>query len=733
MATNRKPVTIGDEDALSWAQSHFSSTSSDLLRDSPWARTYRLSSETGSAYLKILPEHQRPIVRSTALIAEHFPRHAPEVIASDEEHGWILAADHGGRMLSYDSDEKDQCKLLKTYARFQVEAFKLPDLLVSLRKPDLASLLPSFIDFLGREADVAAGPVGVRYFVGRSDAKRYFRAFSRRRALLERHLEPAALLPVTLCHGDLRPPNVAIRPDGACVLCDWDDAVAGPAGFSLHAMFSGCFKPTILLTEGGEAARAVAGEQRARCLQDYIAVLVTGGYADEAMLRRALPASICAGVLQYLLNFASYPSESRSHRKAVERSIKRRLSDLLDLCDHLAARERLTALQFAKDYAKTRQYRRAQYLLQDYLADHPDDVDAQAMLARVLKARGKVDEALATFRHTLDLAPDRAITHNDLGRLHLERLEIEEASARFQRAIEIDPNLTAARDNLERATALEQMRVRAGESGVVPTVAFSPEEAAEGLLRPENLALASSLFKTYGVIQVENAFPVDMIQRLQDAFFARYTSYFRKDDHPDALRVGDQRYMLTVDLDDPFDDPRLYASPLILPIFRELLGDDCVIGAFTSVISLPGSKDQRLHKDHPALFPSTKWHHRLPSFAIQMIVPLVSLDEVVGTTRVYKGSHTVPTERAAKEMESQDPVVPLGSCLINDYRVCHRGLGNRSDKVRPILTIIYNRPWFRDYANYSRQPPLRITDSQYEQVPRENQKLFDWWRQERHT
>ena len=237
------------------------------------------------------------------------------------------------------------------------------------------------------------------------------------------------------------------------------------------------------------------------------------------------------------------------------------------------------------------------------------------------------------------------------------------------------------------------------------------------------------MFEEYGVLQIDNAFPVELIQRLHDAFFERYTSYFKKDDHPDALRLGDQRYMLTVDVKDPFDDPGLYASPLVLPIFKKLLGDDCVIGAFTSVISLPGSKNQSLHKDHPALFPSTRWHHRLPNFAVQLIVPLVPLDDMVGTTRVIKGSHTVPAKRAEK-MEMQDPVVPLGSCLMNDYRLSHRGLGNRSDKVRPILTIIYNRPWFRDYVNYSKQRPLRLSSEQYQRVPKSHRKLFSWWREE---
>ena len=147
------------------------------------------------------------------------------------------------------------------------------------------------------------------------------------------------------------------------------------------------------------------------------------------------------------------------------------------------------------------------------------------------------------------------------------------------------------------------------------------------------------------------------------------------------------------------------------------------------MISLPGSQDQRLHKDHPALFPDTEWHFKLPCFAAQIIIPLIPLDDTTGTTRFYKGTHLIPTERA-EETGAQDPVVPLGSCLLNDYRCAHRGRGNRSNQVRPILTLIFNRPWFRDFKTYGKQPPLRLNDGSYEKLPEDLKRLVAWRREE---
>ena len=213
MATNKETVDDWRGRRARLGEVHFAFTSAELLRDSPWARTYRLVNDDEPAYLKVLPDHQAAIVPPTVLLSEHFHRHVPKIIAHDVGSGWMLSADHGGRNLRYDSPEEALRKLLETYARFEVEALALPELLASLRQTDLAALPAALLDFLEpkkTDAGDQAGLVGAAYFIGRSEAKRYFRTLSRRRALLERHLEPAAALPLTLNHGDLRPPNAAI-------------------------------------------------------------------------------------------------------------------------------------------------------------------------------------------------------------------------------------------------------------------------------------------------------------------------------------------------------------------------------------------------------------------------------------------------------------------------------------------------------------------------------------------
>lgn len=78
-------------------------------------------------------------------------------------------------------------------------------------------------------------------------------------------------------------------------------------------------------------------------------------------------------------------------------------------------------------------------------------------------------------------------------------------------------------------------------------------------------------------------------------------------------------------------------------------------------------------------------------------------------------------------MPHQDPLGPVGSCLLMDYRLTHQGLANRSNQVRPVLSMVYNRPWFRDAVNYKKQPPLAISTEEFSRIPESYRGLFQWY------
>jgi ectoine hydroxylase-related dioxygenase (phytanoyl-CoA dioxygenase family) len=188
--------------------------------------------------------------------------------------------------------------------------------------------------------------------------------------------------------------------------------------------------------------------------------------------------------------------------------------------------------------------------------------------------------------------------------------------------------------------------------------------------------------------------------------------------------------MLTMELDETFGAEELVASNLVLPFMKGIMGKECILSAYTAVISLPGSDAQELHKDHSELFDEEGWHLKHPTFAAQIVVPLLTLDELTGATRVFKGTQRTPLNRSGNGPH-QDPVVPLGSGFFLDYSVAHYGMGNRSQQVRPILNLVYSRPWFRDCRNYHVQPPLRFSNHYFEAASDTTKKLVHWWALER--
>jgi tetratricopeptide (TPR) repeat protein len=720
-----------DSEALDWARQSFPFDRIELVTAAAWATSYRLAHGRASAYLKVLPARFAGVAGRTQALAKCFSAEVPRVVACDARHGWLLSLDHGGSTLDYDSPDAELRAMIESYARLQARAAQDRGALAELPRIDIPTLPQRLLDFLdaGSGEVLTQGPVQADYFLGKEGAAHARQLLLSCKDLLQDFLQAAAELPPTLNHGDLRPPNAALLPDGRCVLVDWDDALVGPAGLSLHGMFSGCTRPIILLTSSA-MAKAQVRTPAARSVQAYVDTLVRSGYASRATLMRALPASICAGMMQFILHFAHFPGES--NRDDVRDTVQSLITDLLDLCDWLATRTPGQALARAAVYEAGGDWRRALALLQDQLARNPRDRSLLVRVAEAARHEGNSELAEQMLREAVRVSPQDVAAHSLalLGQLLLERLDLARAGSVFRRALARDASCAEAQAGLARITAIRTMRRQAAQPKRSPVLRYEPGDAEAGRERPEYAALGAELFNTYGMLQIDNAFPVELIQKLQTVFFERYSAYFQDSDHPDALHVGDKRYMLTVDIEDPFDDPRLLGSATVLPIIQRILGDEAVLGAFTAVISLPGSRDQQLHKDHPALFPDTRWHFDIPPFSSQIIIPLIPLDEFSGTTRFYKGSHKVLTD-VSEALGHQDAMVPLGSCLLNDYRCAHRGLGNRSDLVRPILTLVFNRPWFHDYKNYGRQPPLRLPQASYDKLPPDLKPLLAWWMEEK--
>ena len=224
-----------------------------------------------------------------------------------------------------------------------------------------------------------------------------------------------------------------------------------------------------------------------------------------------------------------------------------------------------------------------------------------------------------------------------------------------------------------------------------------------------------------GWLKVGKIFDPAFIDRLREEFEQQFDALTNgENSRRGYIVVGDERIMLSVRLKGPFLDSRLYAHPLLLRMLRELLGEDLLIDNFTCVVALPGAGEQHLHRDHAELFPEApELNAKLRAYAITLVIPLVDLTPETGTTRLFPG-----TSRELETRREELPYISRGDCFLMDYRIRHQGMPNKSSAKRPMLYIVYTRPWFIDIMNFRNQPRINIDPLDVQKIPIESRPLF---------
>jgi len=715
------------DEPFAWANEHVDISSSERLTQRPWATTWRLTTPQGNVWLKQLSPVLSRSINTSVHLAREFPNTIPEVIAVDIERGLQLSSDHGGKALDRSAEERHRTCLLGAYAHIQahsVDNHALHKNLPHLRIDALVDDLIAFLDHKIAAIALDGAQVSGRYFMSRGRCRRYVQLLRERAPMLKNYLQLAADLPATINHGDLRTSNAARTASGESRLFDWDEAVAGPAGLSLHGMFSGSLTVMEVLHETNWFNHPEKLRQPRRELDSYMQSLAQTGYADRPTLAASLGASTVAGMLHYIVGFSRFPHDSSSYQRTVRRNLKKRISNLLDVCDWLCLRYGGNVISQARSYAETDSNWRAERLLELHLELHPMHAPAWAQLGTLLRERGRLSRSVRALERSLSIDPGQPEAMADLGVALARRGQYIPALKHLTESLTKNDS-ESNRVYRDRVTELYRLSREADKPGTVPAVTFTAEETASGSFTAESLTLCEALFRKHGVLLMKEVFDPALLTRCHDTFVERYQSYLSDVRHKDALRIGDKRFQITLDMEPPYNSPELYGNGLIVPLMRRLVGQECILGCFVSVMSLPGSENQRLHKDHKDLFHDDPDGKTVPSFAVTVMVPLVDLDEQVGTTRIVKGSHRLTT-RESRNLPMQTPIVKLGDCYLMDYRVSHHGQANRSNTPRPIVSMLYQRPWFRDYMNFRKQPPMRLEREAYDAIPESLQPLFRW-------
>jgi hypothetical protein len=174
----------------------------------------------------------------------------------------------------------------------------------------------------------------------------------------------------------------------------------------------------------------------------------------------------------------------------------------------------------------------------------------------------------------------------------------------------------------------------------------------------------------------------------------------------------DSRYKMD---ETPFNKNEVVSNEFIIPVVNSLLGKDAKLLYAGLILSFPLSADQPWHQDGAPLFEDNEFpvDQPLPPYALNVFIPLDDVTEELGPTEFCVGSHY--RDKAIKVMKHLEngneqganvvgPLLKTGDALIYDYRVCHRGTQNLSrGKTRPMLYLMYARPWFNEHLNFSEE------------------------------
>jgi hypothetical protein len=264
-------------------------------------------------------------------------------------------------------------------------------------------------------------------------------------------------------------------------------------------------------------------------------------------------------------------------------------------------------------------------------------------------------------------------------------------------------------------------------------VTVSEGERARGQLNPETRMAAHNALHEAGTLILRGVFLPGGIDALYREFAARYgnldfasmTALAQQPAPNPILQVGDGRFEIALRMTGGFGNPGLFANSLLTNFLGPLMGGELMrLNSFTAIASFPGAAMQHVHRDHYQLFEEfAQIGPALPLYAVNVSVPLIDIDQTMGPTGIWPGSH----RSASIDPEPGGMVsIPLlrGDCLLIDYRTLHAGLPNNSQTVRPILYLVYTREWFSDDCNHRFRVPLDIPLEDIGALPEKYHRLL---------
>ncbi|KAJ9603815.1 hypothetical protein H2200_012001 [Cladophialophora chaetospira] len=138
-------------------------------------------------------------------------------------------------------------------------------------------------------------------------------------------------------------------------------------------------------------------------------------------------------------------------------------------------------------------------------------------------------------------------------------------------------------------------------------------------------------------------------------------------------------------------------------VVPDFLGDDAILFSYTANIARPGNTPMHMHTDQITIQPPIR------SVAVGMNL-MYFLEDVTpenGGTLVMPGSHkgNWAPDDPYDPVDTVAAAGPAGTCMVFESRLWHATGANTmpedSGSERPVILVLFTRPWMRQQENYS--------------------------------
>ena len=278
------------------------------------------------------------------------------------------------------------------------------------------------------------------------------------------------------------------------------------------------------------------------------------------------------------------------------------------------------------------------------------------------------------------------------------------------------------------------METRMQTSMIPFSVKLTDAEKTSAALLPEKGTLIAKILAEYGLVVIENALDTTFVYEAKVNHDKALDGYLRERGGMDALAgktFGDKHIGFFPPLLGVLSNPKIVANPIAIQVLRQVMGD--VRSSFVHTnTALPGSGYQPIHRDTPHLF----GYNSIVTPMVHAVVniPLCPFTLENGATEVWPKTHTLGDsseadaeciDKRARLLPSVQTVLPVGSIIIRDLRLWHRGVPNPSQSIRTMVAVVYQRGFIHEDVCTIPQTTWDGWDPSTQQVFRFNRVVAD--------